>query len=294
MFWWLIGVIVFVLLYVKFVPFRLAINKPFLTLYYSVVDFVLYFVHKDYNICPTGEVICYQAHFGKGKTLTATHDIAKLYHRYNNKKVWNKTKKCFDVQKVHIISNVKFNDVDNFEPLTSLGQIVNNAYTNKSIDESQGTRTVLLNLIDEASVQLNSRNFKSNINADFLNALLTSRHYHMSLYYTSQKFNLTDKLLRDVTQFVYDCRKYWRFQSLTVFDGTELEQTTNIQTVKPVRRFGFFVRNRDYARFDTLAVVDNLKHSFDTDDFLSDEEILALRSPKYTMNEEKEKKKLFS
>lgn len=148
-------------------------------------------------------------------------------------------------------------------------------------------------LIDEASVQLNSRNFKSNINADFLNTLLTSRHYHISMYYTSQKFNLTDKLLRDVTQLVYECNKIWRYQTQKIYDATELENATNVNQVKPIRRVGWFVRNRDYNRFDTLAVVDNLKKSFDENDFLSDREILELRAPHYynEMQEEKKKRK---
>lgn len=289
-----LGVIAFVLCYFRFVSFRLIINKPFLTIYYSLVDFVLYFAYKRYNICPTGEMICFSAHFGKGKTLSAVHRISSYYRRYNNKKIYDPKKKKWLTQKVHVISNVKFNDIPTYQPLVSLGEIVNNCLVNKSIDDENDTITVLLVLVDEASVQLNSRNFKSNINADFLNTLLTSRHYHMSMYYTSQKFNLTDKLLRDVTQYVYECNKIWRFQTQKVFDGTELENTNNVQSVKPLRRTGFFVRNRDYNRFDTLAVVDNLVHSFNTNDFLSEKEILELRQP-HLLNVEDtgEKKKKF-
>lgn len=289
----LIGAFCFVMAYLHFVPFRLLVSKPFLSLGYAFRDLYYYFAHKKYNICPTGEMICFSAHFGKGKTLSATHRIGQLYRRYNNKKVWNDQKKCFVVQKIHVISNVKFTDITSYEPLKSLSQIVNCAYSNKSIDDRLNILTVTLVLIDEASVQLNSRNFKSNINADFLNTLLTSRHYHISMYYTSQKFNLTDKLLRDVTQLVYECNKIWRYQTQKIYDATELENATNVNQVKPIRRVGWFVRNRDYNRFDTLAVVDNLKKSFDENDFLSDREILELRAPHYynEMQEEKKKRK---
>lgn len=278
----------FVLAYVRFVSFRLLVHKPFLTLYYFVRDVFYYFAHKEYNICPTGELICYSAHFGRGKTLSATHKIGQLYKRYDNKKVWDRSRKKFVTQKIQVLSNVKFNDIDTFEPLTSLAQIVNCAKVNKSIDNKLDTLTVTLGLIDEASVQLNSRNFKSNINADFLNTLLTSRHYHISIYYTSQKFNLTDKLLRDVTQYVYECFKIWRFQTITIYDATELENATNVNQVKPLRRRGFFVTQSDYDRFDTLAVVDNLQKNFKESDMLSDREILELRAPHY-INEIHEK-----
>lgn len=289
----LLGAFCFVMAYIHFVPFRLLINKPILSLGYALRDIFFYFKHKKYNICPTGEMICFSAHFGKGKTLSATHRIGQLYRRYNNKRVWDDTKKCFVVQKIHVISNVKFNDISSYEPLKSLSQIVNCAYSNKSIDDKLNILTVTLVLIDEASVQLNSRNFKSNINADFLNTLLTSRHYHISMYYTSQKFNLTDKLLRDVTQLVYECNKIWRYQTQKIYDATELENATNVNQVKPIRRVGWFIRNRDFNRFDTLAVVDNLKKSFDDNDFLTDREILELRAPHYyqEMKEEKKKRK---
>lgn len=280
MVWFLIGLLAVGFLLVNYVSLRLAAEHPFLSLYYSLIDSYHWIIHKGYNNCPTGEMIAYTAHFGKGKTLSAVHQIAKYYKKYNNKKVWDRQKKRFVTQKIHIISNVQFNNIEHYEMLESLQQIVNNAYINREIDEEQDTRTVLLVLIDEASVQLNSRNFKSNIPPDFLNTLLTSRHYHMSCFYTSQKFNLTDKLLRDVTQNVIECKKLWRFQVQYIYDGTTLENASNPSGVRPIRRTGFFIRNKDFNQYDTLAVVDNLKKSVDTQDFLSEKEILELRASK--------------
>lgn len=85
------------------------------------------------------------------------------------------------LQKVHIISNVHLNGVP-YEELISLSQICCCAWRNKEIDKKENTRTVLLVLLDEASAQLNSREFKTNINADFLNSLITSRHFNMSIF----------------------------------------------------------------------------------------------------------------
>lgn len=290
--------IAFIGLYVwyQFTSLRIMSKHPLLTAFYSVKDVWDYITKKGYNTCPTGEMICFSAHFGKGKTLSAVHRVASLYHRYNNKIVYDKYRKKYVKQVIHVISNVKFNDIETYEPLDGLQQIVNNAYLNRAIDEAENTRTVLLVLIDEASVQLNSRNFKSNITADFLNTLLTSRHYNMSMFYTSQKFNLTDKLLRDVTQLVIECKKIWRLQVQYIYDGTELEQAGNSKMVAPMKKTGWFIRNRDYNRYDTLAVVENLKHSVDKDDFLSAEEILALRQNGNTvfMDDQKPKTKFIA
>lgn len=279
MIWWLVGFGFFVYLMVSYPNFRIAVMHPVMDVFYFFRDLWFFFVHKQYNECVTGEMVCFAGLFGKGKTLSAVHYVTDLYRQYNNKPVWNPKMKCFVTQHVHIISNVKLTGVDHYEHLESLVQVVSEAYANKRLDEENGTRTVLLVLIDEASVQLNSRSFKNNINADFLNTLLTSRHYHMSMFYTSQRFSLTDKLLRDVTQTVYECNKVWRFMGQSVYDAYQLENAGNPELVKPIRKGGFFVRNRDYNAYDTLAVVDNLKKSFDASDFLSDEEILTLRNP---------------
>lgn len=274
--------------FLKYPNFRIAVTNPLKDVYYSALDIYFYFAHKRYNECRTGEMIAFTGLFGKGKTLSAVHYIMTLYRAYNNRPVWDSETKKFVKQKIHIISNVQLLQVKNFEYLESLSQVVQEAQVNKDFDRENHCRTILLVLIDEASVQLNSRSFKNNINADFLNTLLTSRHYHMSLFYTSQRFNLTDKLLRDVTQQVIDCNKVWRLQGQRVFDAYELENAGNPENVTPIKKTGFFVRNRDYNAYDTLAVVDKLQKSFSEDDFISDQEILMLRNPIASSNAENE------
>lgn len=283
----ILGLIGYVI--IKYPQFRIAVFHPLSDVYYFFRDLYFYIAHKEYNNCITGEMICFSGLFGKGKTLSAVHYVMQLYKSFNNRLVWDKEKNKFVTQKVHIISNVKLLGIENYEHLESLSQIVQEAYINKDIDRQEDTRTVLLVLIDEASVQLNSRSFKTNINADFLNTLLTSRHYHMSMFYTSQRFTLTDKLLRDVTQTVIDCHKFWRLQGQFIYDGYELENAGNPELVLPKRKTGFFVRNADYNAYDTLAVVDNLQKSFDRDDFISDAEILALRNPQKFLDDTIEK-----
>ncbi len=259
------------------VCFRLMVFHPFKSTYYALRDIFLYFKYNKRYVYNGGILNCYAAHFGRGKTLSLVHYISGLYRRYNNRKVYNFSKKCYEIQKVTILSNVEFKNIP-FIELTSLNQII--GFTEKDVikqNDADNIRQVVLVVIDEASVQLNSRNFKDNINAEFLNALLTCRHFHISIFYSSQKFKLVDALLRDVTQQVILCRKVWRFQVQYVYDADELNFASNPSLVKPKVKKGWFITDKDFNAYDTLATVDQLKKSYDEGDFLSEEEILANR-----------------
>jgi hypothetical protein len=145
------------------------------------------------------------------------------------------------------------------------------------MDDMNGTLTVTLVLGDEFSVQMNSRNFKTNIDPLFLNTLLTCRHYHISLFYTAQRFGHVDALLRQVTSFVISCDKLWRFQRLNTYNAWEMENAANPALLKPMGRGCWFVRNSDYAAYDTYACVGNLTKSVQAGDMMSAEEILSLQ-----------------
>lgn len=151
------------------------------------------------------------------------------------------------------------------------------AERNQAYDDENDTLTVTLVLGDEFSVQMNSRNFKSNVDPLFLNTLLTCRHYHISLFYTAQRFGHVDALLRQVTSAVVDCNKLWRFQRQNVYDAWEMENATNPALLTPKCRSCWFVTDRDYNAYDTLACVGNLKRSMQQGDMMSEEEILALQ-----------------
>lgn len=265
-----------IVLSVFWIPFRLIVFNPVYSIVYAVIDSYYYFKHKKYNWFEAGKLDCYAAHFGGGKTLSIVHYVVGMYNRFNDRLVWDRGLKRFVKQKIYVLSNVEFTTIP-FQPLTGLDQIVNLSMHNKSIDEKEGTRTVTLVVIDEASAQLNSRNFKSNIEPTFLNTLITSRHYHISILYSSQKFKLTDKLMRDVTQRVIQCKKYWRLLIQYAYDADEVEYASDPTMIRPIARTGFFVKNKDYFAYDTLAVVGQLKKSVDAGDMLSEKEILELR-----------------
>lgn len=258
------------------VPVRVALLHPISSPLYALVDIVMYFRHKMYNWYEAGKLDCYAAHFGGGKTLSIVHYVTAVYNRCNNKLVWDRSQNQFVKQQIHVISNVDFKTIP-YQKLDGLDQIVNLCMHNKELDKKTLSRTVILCVIDEASAQLNSRNFKSNIDPNFLNTLITSRHYHLSILYSSQKFKLTDKLMRDVTQRVIQCRKIWRFLIQFEYDADDLEYASDPTLVRPKIRSGWFVRNKDYNAYDTLAVVGKLKKSVDEGDMLSEKEILDLR-----------------
>lgn len=254
---------------------RCAVFHPLAMVLYSARDFYHYLRRKGYNQCATGELVAYTGLFGKGKTLSAVHKVTKAYHKYDGKQVWCPRRKQFVTQRIKVISNVAL-DIP-YEDFVSLEQIVLAAERNQEYDDEHHTLTVTLVLGDEFSVQMNSRNFKTNIDPLFLNTILTCRHYYISLYYTAQRFGHVDALLRQVTSYVIDCDKLWRFQRLRLYDAWELENATNTQMIRPFSRRCWFVLDRDYNAYNTLACVGNLKKSMQAGDMMSEEEILKLQ-----------------
>ena len=260
---------------IVFPTFRCAVFNPVALVVFGAKDIFNYVMKKKANVCPTGKLVAYTGLFGKGKTLTAVHDVVGLYEQYNGKPVWCSRRKKFVKQRVKVISNVSLSIP--YEDFISLEQIVLAAERNKGYDDEHDTLTVTLCLGDEFSVQMNSRGFKTNIDPMFLNTILTCRHYYISLYYTAQRFGHVDALLRQVTSYVVECDKLWRFQRLAFYDAWELEKATSTQLVKPLSKGCWFVRDKDYNAYDTLACVGNLKKSMQAGDMMTEEEILALQ-----------------
>lgn len=179
----------------------------------------------------------------------------------------------FVTQRILILSNVDL--CVPYERLTGLAQVCAISKANEIYDDEHDTLTITIVCMDELSVQMNSRSFKDNINAYFLNTLMCCRHYHISFYGSAQRFQHVDKMLRDVTMNVVQCKKVWRFQFNSYYDGFQLENAQDPTLVRPLRRACWFVTDADYNAYDTLQVVDNLQKSFNENDMLTEAEILA-------------------
>ena len=232
---------------------------------------------KRQNNYRTGDLNIYCGYFGSGKTLSLVHKVVGIYRHYDGLTVWDSARKKFVTQRVLVLSNVDL--CIPYVHLESLAQIVAVSDDNKRFDDEHDTLTCTVVCMDELSVQMNSRSFKDNIDAYFLNTLMCCRHYHISFYGSAQRFAHVDKLMRDVTMSVIQCRKVWRFQLNTYYDAWEMENATNPEMIKPLARRCWFVRNSDYAAYDTLAVVQNLQKKYNSGDILSETEILANQSP---------------
>lgn len=254
---------------------RCAIFHPLKTITYAIKDFYKWLRYKRWNEIKTGKIVGYIGLFGRGKTLSMVHDVVSAYYQYNGKKIYDFNRKKWVTQVVKVISNVELSIP--YEKFKSLAQIIYASENNKKLDEENDTLTITLVAGDEFSVQLNSRQFKNNIDPLFLNTLLTCRHHHISLYYTAQRFGHVDALLRQVTSYVVECKKVWRFMCQYKYDAWDLENATSTTLVKPIARMVWFVRDKDYNAYDTLACVGNLTKSCKEGDMLSQEEIMALQ-----------------
>lgn len=266
-----------VLVLLAFPALRCALCHPVAVPRYGTTDFYKYIKYKRFNDYQTGDLDIYCGYFGAGKTLSLVHKVVGIYNKYNGLSVWDSARKKFVTQRILVLSNVQLNIP--FVPLESLSQVVALSKINQNYDQQHDTLTCSIVCMDELSVQMNSRSFKSNIDAYFLNVLLCCRHYHISFYGSAQRFQHVDKLLRDVTRNVIQCRKVWRFQLLNYYDAWELENVSNPEMVKPLARKCWFVFDCDYAAYDTLAVVQNLEKKYAEGDILTQAEILANQAP---------------
>lgn len=267
---YILFIIGFLFLFVAFPYIRVVILHFFKFLFFTLKDFFLALKNRSFNVCPTGKIVCFAGLFGYGKTLSAVRYVTNLYRRYNNKKCY--INGSWRVQKIVILSNVNLLTVP-YIPFTSLRQVTDFCDLKSKLDGNDKYHCFLV-LGDEFSTCLNSRSFKSNIDPIFLNTLVTCRHYAISLFYTSQRFNLVDKLLRDVTFWVYECRKIGRVELLKKYDAFDLENALNPSLIRPLSKTGFLIRDIDYNAYDTFAVVNNLVKSSNSGDLVSEGDII--------------------
>lgn len=258
------------------VIFRTIVFHPFKTVYNALVDVFVWFKYKKWRVLSSGFIICFIGLFGKGKTLASVHYVLKQYQKYNNKLIFDIDRKKWVRQVVKVVSNVDLNIP--YVKFEGLQQIIDIAKVQHDFDYANDLLTVTLVLGDEFSVQLNSRQFKTNIDPLFLNTLLTCRHHHISIIYNAQRFGHVDALLRQVTSYVIDCNKCWRIMVHSKYDAWDLENANSPSMVRPLSRYGWFITNKDYKAYDTLACVDNLVKSVEDGDMITEDEIISLQS----------------
>lgn len=263
---------------------RTAFLHPLKTLFYIPKDIYNYFRARSWNVAPMGKLIAITGYFGSGKTLTGAQLAQVFVKRYHGKKHFDFRRGCWVTNKCIVLSNVRITlPCGEWCYMTGLNDICNIAKDNYKLDRENNTCTLLYIVGDEFGANLNSRNFKggnghgANIDAEMLNVLLTCRKYNIALFYISQKFNLTDKLLRDVTQRVYWVNKFWRFVSVGEYDSDEVENSSSIKNLRALKHFYYFADDKLFSSYDTLAMVDKMETDCQNGERLSSEEILASR-----------------
>lgn len=271
-----IMIIVFIIILVLVPYARVVVLHPINVVKYIPPDLYTYFRWKRYNKVDMGKLVAITGYFGAGKTLTGVHLARKFAKRWENKKYFDG--KHWITQHVIILSNVTIQlKKGTFIYMEGLSDIVALAEHYLKTDKENHTRTLIFVLGDEFGSNMNSRNFKSNIDMDFLSTMLCCRHYSMSIYYIAQKFNLVDKLLRDVTQDVYYVHKLWRLCYYDILDATELENAINPEVIKIRGRHGYFATNGLFNSYDTIAMADRMSHDCKEGNRLTVSEIMENR-----------------
>lgn len=269
--------LLFLAILMLFKPYMRILMYPFKIIRYSIPDAIKYIYQKKYNECPYGFLDSYIGYFGSGKTLSAVMKVTSWYRRYNGKKVYCRRRKRFVRQQVLILSNIEITSVP-YKLFTTMKQIIDYTNEKEKIEDELDVMLVLIVLGDEFSTQMNSRNFKSNLDALTLNTILTCRHYRIGILYQTQRFQHVDALLRQVTGYVIECKKLWRGVVWYYYNAWEMENVNTPLTLKPFRRKFVFVDDKHYNAYNTFAVVDNLKLSLENGDMLTTREILELQN----------------
>lgn len=275
---YILGLIVFIVILVLSPTVRCAVFNPIKTVKNAVADIYKYFKYKKWNEAPFGKVIGYIADSGKkmgcGKTLTAAQYLTTMYQQYDGKMVWCAERKKWVTQKILILSNVTLKKVP-FLEFVSFQQWTNLLEITYKKDREEDTKTVIYAFIDEASCLLNSRDFKTNMNAPMIQSILCCRHYASSIYMTSQKAKLIDALMRSVCSDYIGCDKLWRFMRINHYIPDEIEYATDPTAVKPYQKECWFIENKHFENYNTYELLRTIEKKYKNNDFMTEEEILT-------------------
>lgn len=240
-------ILIFVFFFLFSLTFRLILSNLHHIIYYAPKDIIKYIIEKRWKLWNGFGIRMYCGYFGSGKSMLASKYVCDMYDRYKNSPT-----------PLTIISNiplrVPYIQLSNYQQITDVTE-----------------NTIIF--IDECNTLFNARSWKD-FPIELVYQLCQNRKKHILLLMTAPRFHLVDKSIRDVTQFVYQCRHpFWRFHFVSVFDGWDWENAPNINLLRPLERYGIFALDSFYNNYDSFAVIDNVKK----EEFLSKEEILSNR-----------------
>lgn len=238
---------------------RCAIANIHYVSFYSVKDLYRYFKERKWKYFTEYGIDMYVGMFGHGKTLSMVHKARNLYALYGNS--------------IDFISNFELKGIP-YTPLVNFNQLVD--LGEELPKGKQGTVV----LIDEISSVLSHRNYAS-FPLELIGLLCQQRKRHVYIMCTAQRFFMVDKIWRSITTNVFDCNKYWRFQHVSCYDAWDYENAMNSQMLQRLGHSWWFVRDIDFASYDTSQMIDKQKVS----DFISNEESIVRKGLDSTVNE---------
>lgn len=214
---------------------------------YTPIDLFNYIKNKSWMLWNGFGIRMYCGYFGSGKSMLASRFIVNNYNKYKDGQT-----------PLNILSNIPLSVP--YTPLVNIQQIL-------EVKEN----TIIF--IDECNTLFNARAWKD-FPTELVYQLCQNRKKHIMLIMTAPRFHLVDKSIRDVTEYVYQCKRmFWRLHSISVYDGWDLENALNINLLRPLSRQGVFARNKYYNNYDSFAIIDNVKKT----EFLDKSEILSNR-----------------
>lgn len=238
---------------------RCAIGNIHYVTFYSVKDLYRYFKERKWKYFTEYGIDMYVGMFGHGKTLSMVHKARSLYALYGNS--------------IDFISNIELKGIP-YTPLVNFNQLVD--LGEELPKGKQGTVV----LIDEISSVLSHRNYAS-FPLELIGLLCQQRKRHVYIMCTAQRFFMVDKIWRSITTNVFDCNKYWRFQHVSCYDAWDYENAMNSQMLQRLGHNWWFIRDIDFASYDTSQMIDKQKVS----DFISNEESIVRKGLDSTVNE---------
>lgn len=272
-------------------------NLPFVV-WYIFKDTFMYIKREGWKEFKKYGIKVFVGMFGHGKTLSSSHYAHKLYKKYGddllfiaNYKLKNMPytplvsfEQLVEVQELRQAIEVLKDKVNKYEYRLKNGAelfIIEQKHYKKIKSELNQKQTEfpykgVVVCISEIELLLNNRKY-ADFPIELLHTLCQQRKFKMYCMVDAQRFGMIDIAFRRISTWVDDCHKLWRFQCNKVYDAWDMENAINPQYVKPLRRYCFFVRDKDYNGYDTTESVTR----YNSADFISNKESLERKG--YTL-----------
>lgn len=295
---WILGIILFVWICIVFpiVPVFI-INLP-LVIWYIFKDIFMYIKRKGWKEFKKYGIRVFVGMFGYGKTLTGSIIAHYLYKKHGDSLLFISNYKLKRMPYVPLVSFEQLVEVQelrqNMENLKEkVGMyeyrlnngdelfIIEQKHLKKLKAELKQKQTEfpyqgVVVCISEIELLLNNRKY-ADFPIELLHTLCQQRKFKMYILCDAQRFGMIDIAFRRISTYVDDCHKIWRFQCNSMYDAWEMENAINPQLVKPLKKYCFFVRDKDYNGYDTTESVTR----YNSADFISNKESLERKG--YTL-----------